>query len=99
MGNPAGSNLIKGFSMGSDLNSGVITHWPLASDASVHSGNANHARVCGRPSFDSQAALFDGRGAHLEIPDHPWLRLGSSCGALSRHHWRTCSACWGVPER
>lgn len=77
--------------MSSDLISNLIGHWPLAGDASDHSGNANHARVCGSLSFKSQTALFDGRGAHLEVPDHPRLRLGRSAFSLTARIWMDSS--------
>lgn len=60
-----------------DAGAGLVAHWPLAGDANDASGNGLHGINHG-VVFDAGMAWFDGRGAYIEVPDDPRLRLGSS---------------------
>ncbi|MBI2425304.1 MAG: LamG domain-containing protein [Candidatus Hydrogenedentes bacterium] len=54
----------------------LVAHWPLTADASDASGNALHGMNHG-VQFAPEGALFDGRGAHIEVPDAAGLDLGA----------------------
>ncbi len=65
------------------LTDGLIGHWPLVKDAMDVSGNGRDAKVSGvvwrngsLKDGEKAAAMFDGRGAFLEVPVHPKLKLG-----------------------
>ena len=57
------------------LDTGLIAHWPLATDArdalGVHHGDARGVQ------FQGGAAGFDGRAAHIEVPRHSDLQPGA----------------------
>jgi hypothetical protein len=65
---------------------GLIAHWPLAGDSRDHSGNGhalqNHGVV-----IEREAAVFNGRGAHLEIQPVGSLNLGRGAFTLSARIW------------
>ena len=58
------------------LDTGLIAHWPLATDANdalgIHDGDARGVQ------YHGGAAVFDGRAAHIEVPSHPNLQPGTS---------------------
>ncbi|MCF6287031.1 MAG: LamG domain-containing protein, partial [Candidatus Hydrogenedentes bacterium] len=61
----------------------LIAHWPLTVDGRDASGNGNDATAHGT-SFDTKdGALFDGRGAYLEVPHNDALNLGDGDFAIS----------------
>jgi len=54
---------------------GMVAHWWLLDDCMDSSGNLNH----GTPQdveYGGKGATFDGRGAHIVVPDDPSLGLG-----------------------
>lgn len=70
--------------MASNLQDGLLAHWPLQGDCLDHSGHGHHGINHGAdlfargPSGEAQgAARFDGRSAHIEVPPSDWLRLGT----------------------
>ena len=56
---------------------GPLAHWPLTADAGDISGNGLDAAVHGVVFDAKEGALFDGRGAFLEVPHHDLLDLGT----------------------
>ena len=76
------------------LGEGLIGHWPLVKDAKDVSGNGRDATVNGvvwragsGQEGDRAAAVFDGRGAALEVPAHPELRLGRGDFSVAAWVW------------
>ncbi|MCX7407033.1 MAG: LamG domain-containing protein [Planctomycetales bacterium] len=74
------------------LGEGLIGHWPLVKDAKDVSGNGRDAMGNGvvwrdgsEQEGDRAAAVFDGRGAALEVAAHAELKLG--CGDFSVAAW------------
>lgn len=57
-----------------EVDSGLVAHWPLTQDCRDSSGNGfdgeNHGVV-----FADGAAVFDGRGAHIAVPNNDSLAL------------------------
>lgn len=58
------------------IDSNLIGHWPLKTDAHDVSGAGLHGESHG-VTFASERAIFDGRGARIEIPQSPKLNLGT----------------------
>jgi len=69
-------------------------HWRLQGDCRDHSGSGNdgvnHGAILGGDS-----ALFDGRGAYIEVPDAQSLRLGT--GDFTLAAWVRCAEGARVP--
>ncbi len=62
----------------------LIGHWPLAGDCKDVSGNRNHGvnhgvnlRAQDPDGGSRPVAAFDGRGAYIEVPPSPSLKLGA----------------------
>ncbi|MDZ4859821.1 MAG: LamG domain-containing protein [Candidatus Hydrogenedentes bacterium] len=66
------------------LQDALIAHFPLTSDAGDAGPNGIHGDARG-VTFREGAAWFDGRGAHIEVPDHPALHLGAGDFTISAH--------------
>jgi hypothetical protein len=73
-----------------DLNMGLVGHWPLAGHTRDISGQGHDAvnrgadlKAPGPNGKPGGAAQFDGRGAHLEVPMKPGLRLGKEDFSLA----------------
>ena len=68
---------------------GLIGHWPMAGDFEDYSGTGlvvrNHGveLADGRGNVPKGAARFNGTGAHLEVEDHPAMRLGAGDFSVS----------------
>ncbi|NUM56196.1 MAG: LamG domain-containing protein [Candidatus Hydrogenedentes bacterium] len=58
-------------------NENLVAHFPLANDANDISRTGLRGDARG-VVFREGAAWFDGRGAHIEVPDHEVLHLGTS---------------------
>ena len=78
-----GSRSVTAMAQEVELSRGLIGHWPLVKDAKDVSGNGRDAKVSGvvwrsGPLKDGgkAAAVFDGRGASLEVAAHSELKLG-----------------------
>ncbi len=73
-----------------DLDSGLVGYWPLAGDCQDCSTMGNHGvnhgialDAGGRDGTAGTAAMFDGRDAHIEVPDSESLHLGAGDFAVS----------------
>lgn len=53
---------------------GLVGYWKLLGDARDHSGHDHHGANHG---VDLKTGAFNGRGAYIEVPDAPDLRLGA----------------------
>ncbi len=76
------------------LNAGLIGHWPLVKDAKDVSGNGRDAKGNGvvwrdgsEQEGDRAAAVFNGRGAALEVPVHPELKRGRGDFSVAAWVW------------
>jgi hypothetical protein len=52
----------------------LVGYWKLLGDCRDHSGRGNHGVNHG---VDLKTGAFDGRGAHVEVPPSPSLKLGT----------------------
>ncbi len=80
------------------LADGLIGHWPLVKDAKEVSGNGHDAKVNGvvwradaLTDASKTGAAFDGRGASLEVPAHPELKLGRGDFSVAAWVWADAS--------
>ncbi|MCC6423285.1 MAG: LamG domain-containing protein [Phycisphaerales bacterium] len=73
--------------MSNDLNAGLICHWMLNGDVSDRSRNGNDARVFGDVRLESHAAVFDGRGGYLVIPNNGRMHLGRMPFSMTARIW------------
>ena len=64
------------------LEAGLVAHWRLDDDSKDGSGNGHDGENRG-VMFAEDAAQFDGRAAHIVVPDSPALRLGESDFAVA----------------
>jgi hypothetical protein len=65
------------------LDMGLVAHWTLRSDARDAFGQC-HGDARG-VRFESGAASFDGRGAHIEVPDRTALQTGAGDFSIAVH--------------
>jgi hypothetical protein len=63
----------------SALEAGLVGHWKLQGDCRDYSGQGNHGVNHG---VGLEKGAFDGVGAHIEVPAHPSLKLGTGDFAL-----------------
>jgi hypothetical protein len=71
--------------MNSQLNTnGLIGHWKLTGDCRDHSGHGNDGINHG---VNLEGGIFDGRGAYIEVPHNPSLRLGRDDFTLAAWVW------------
>lgn len=77
-----------------ELPRGLIGYWPLATDARDASGNGRDAKGSGvvwrsgsPDAGDPAAAVFDGRGAALEVPVDPEMSFGRGDFSVSAFVW------------
>lgn len=66
-----------------DRADGLIGHWKLAGDSRDHAGGKHDAKNQGVDLKQSDSGRFDGRGAHLVVPDAESLRLGTGDFAVA----------------
>lgn len=78
---------LTGCKSSTDLQKGLIGHWPLLHNAQDHSTHDRHAHVMGSLSFRSEgmdsAAVFNGRDAWLQIPSAQSPDFGSADFSIS----------------
>jgi len=61
----------------------LVAHWPLTGDGKDISGSGLDAAVHGVTFDDAEGALFDGRGAYLEVAHSAQLNPGTGDFAIS----------------
>lgn len=76
------------------LTDGLLGYWPLSKDAKDVSGRGHDANVNGvvwrngsLKAGETAAAIFDGRGASLEVAAHPEIKLGRGDFSLAAWVW------------
>jgi len=56
---------------------GLLAHWPLSTDGADIAGSGLDATVHGVQFDGNDGALFDGRGAFLEVPHNDHINIGT----------------------